>query len=162
PRKNFDFVVNGPGFGSQRLNRTFQPGAVVDWKINLPRNLASGTSGATVTGDGINLARINDDTEATNSASLDRVGGRTVTIDLAGDQPQTVASVNVSAMLRPAITGDPDANGQNRFSALRSFIIQTCNATIADCTQDSGYTTVYTSAADAFPGGAFRPVAPQI
>src|SRR5262249_42377722 len=162
PGENFHFVATGAGFGSQRLTRTFQPGAVVDWKIDLPRNLASAASGATASGDGINLARINDDTETTDWASLNGVAGRTVTIHLAGDQPQTVASVNVSAMLRPAITGDPDPGGQNRFSALESFVIQACNATVADCTQDSGYSTVYTSAPDAFPGGAFRPVAPQL
>ena len=152
----------GAGFGSQRLSRTFQPGAVVDWKIDVHRNLASTSSGATASGDGVNLARINDDTEATDWASLDGVAGKRVTIDLAGDQPQTVGSVNVSAMLRPAIAGDPDTGGQNRFTALRSFVIQACNATVADCTQDSGYSTVFTSAADAFPGGGFRPVAPQI
>jgi len=162
PRANLHFVVTGAGFGSQRLSRTFQPGAVVDWKIDLHRNLASSASGATASGDGVNLARINDDTEATDWASLDGVAGKKVTIDLAGDQPQTVASVNVSAMLRPAITGDPDTGGQNRFTALESFVIQACNATVADCTQDSGYSTVFTSAPNAFPGGAFRPVAPQI
>jgi hypothetical protein len=162
PSKNFHFVANGAGFGNQPLTRTFQPGTVVDWKIDLARNLASTTSGATASGDGVNLARINDDTEATDWASLTGVAGRTVTVDLAGDQPQTVASVNVSAMLRPAITGDPDPGGQNRFSALRSFIIQACNATLADCSQDSSYATVYTSAPNAFPGGAFRPVAPQL
>jgi len=162
PRANLHFVANGAGFGSQRLSRTFQPGAVVDWKIDLARNLASTTSGATASGDGVNLARINDDTELTDWASLTGVAGRKVTVDLAGDLPQTVASVNVSAMLRPAIAGDPDTGGQNRFSALRSFIIQACDATLADCTQDSSYATVFTSAPNAFPGGAFRPVAPQI
>jgi hypothetical protein len=162
PKANLHFVVNGAGFGSQRLSRTFQPGAVVDWKIDLPRNLASGASGATASGDGINLARINDDTEATDWASLNGVAGRRVTIDLAGDQPQTVSNVNVSAMLRPAIVGDPDTGGQNRFTALESFVIQACNATVADCSADGGYSTVFTSAPDAFPGGAFRPVAPQL
>jgi hypothetical protein len=162
PSENFHFVANGAGFGSQRLTRTFQPGAVIDWKIDLARDLASIASGATASGDGINLARINDGTEATDWASLTGVAGQTVTIDLAGDQPQTVARLNVSAMLRPAITGDPDPAGQNRFSALRSFLIQACNATLADCTQDSSYSTVYASAPDAFPGGAFRPVAPQL
>ena len=33
---------------------------------------------------------------------------------------------------------------------------------MADCAEDSGCSTVHTSAPDAFPGGAFRPVAPQL
>jgi hypothetical protein len=70
--------------------------------------------------------------------------------------------VNVSALLRPAIVGDVDPGGQNRFTALRSFAILACDATVANCAQDSGYRQVFTSAPDAFPGGGFRPTAPQL
>ncbi len=42
--------------------------------------------------------------------------------------PQMVNTINVSAMLRPAITGDADPVPQNRFTALRSFAILACNA----------------------------------
>ena len=123
PRENFRFVVNGAGFGSQRLSRTFQPGAVVDWQIDLARNLASTTSGATASGDGINLARVNDDTEATDWASTGRRRRRAVTIDLAGDQPQTVASGQRERHAAAGDHGRPDPGGQNRFTALRSFLM---------------------------------------
>src|SRR5581483_9348302 len=55
-----------------------------------------------------------------------------------------------------------------RFTALRQFDVYACNAnTGADCTKapgttGSGYTKVYGSASDAFPGDAPRPVAPQL
>jgi len=93
---------------------------------------------------------------------LDGVAGKKVTIDLAGDHVQLVTTVNVSAMLRPAIVGDADAGPQNRFTALRSFKIQACLDLLFDCTQDSSYFTIAISKDDAFPGGAFRPVAPQL
>src|SRR6185369_8335742 len=138
------------------------PGHAQDLILNLPRNVASTASGATVSGDGVNLNQVADDTEATDWASLDGVGGRAITVDLAGDRPQIVTRVNVSALLRPAITGDADPGPQNRFTALRSFTIQACNSVIADCTQAASYRTILRSAPDAFPGGAFRPVAPQL
>ena len=79
------------------------------------------------------------------------MAGRQVTIDLAGDPPQLVSTVNVSAMLRPAITGDADPGAQNRFTALRSFQILACDATVADCSHDAGYHGVFTSAAGRVP-----------
>jgi extracellular elastinolytic metalloproteinase len=45
---------------------------------------------------------------------------------------------------------------------LRSFAILACDATRSDCGQDAGYAEVFRSADDAFPGGAFRPVSPQL
>jgi hypothetical protein len=162
PKTPFTFVVNGVGFGSRRFSRTFQPGATVDLRLDLPRNAASTASGAVVSGDGVNLDKIADETEATDWASLDGVAGKKVTIDLAGDHVQLVTTVNVSAMLRPAIVGDADAGPQNRFTALRSFKIQACLDLLFDCTQDSSYFTIAISKDDAFPGGAFRPVAPQL
>jgi hypothetical protein len=158
----FTFTVTGAGFGSHRLSTVFQAGKAMDLRLDLARNLASSASGATVTGDGINISKINDDTEATDWASLDGVAGKQVTVDLAGDTPRTVASVNVSALLRPAITGDADPGTQNRFSALRSFAVLACDATVADCTTDAGYHRVFTSAPDAFPAAKFRPTAPQL
>src|SRR6185503_18794911 len=151
PKTPFDFVVNGAGFGSRRFNRTFQPGATVDLRLDLPRNAASTASGAVVSGDGVNLDKIADETEATDWASLDGVAGKKVTIDLAGDHVQLVTTVNVSAMLRPAIVGDADAGPQNRFTALRSFKIQACLDLLFDCTQDSSYFTIAISKDDAFP-----------
>jgi hypothetical protein len=162
PNTPFRFVAAGPGLGERRFSTLFLAGRSQDLRLNLPTNLASTTAGASVSGDGVNLGMIADDTEATDWASLDGVAGRQVTVDLAGDAPQPVSVVNVSALPRPAIAGDADPGPQNRFSGLRSFVILACDATVADCAQDAGYHTVYTSAPDAFPGGAFRPVASQL
>jgi hypothetical protein len=53
--------------------------------------------------------------------------------------------------------------GQNRFTALRRFAIQTCTASEATaCSVSSDFTTVLTSRADAFPAVAPRPRAPQL
>ena len=122
----------------------------MDLRLDLPRNAASTASGAVVSGDGVNLDKIADETEATDWASLDGVAGKKVTIDLAGDHVQLVTTVNVSAMLRPAIVGDADAGPQNRFTALREFDIRACNAAVSDCSEPSSFTRVYNSAADFF------------
>jgi len=156
----FQFTATGAGFGHRKFSTLFLPGRAQDLRLNLPRNLASTASGATITGDGINLAKIGDDTEGTDWASLDGVAGKTVTVQLAG--PQLVSTVNVSALLRPAIVGDADAGPQNRFTALRTFAVLACDATVADCATDAGYHMVFQSAPDAFPGGGFRPVASQL
>jgi hypothetical protein len=162
PLTSFNFTVAGPGFGHRKFTTLFLPGRTQDLRLNLPRNLASTAAGATLSGDGINIDRLGDDTEGTNWASLDGVGGKRVTVDLAGDTPQMINTVNVSTLLRPQITTDPDSVVQNRFSALRSFAIQACNATVADCSTDAGYREVYRSPGNAFPGGAFRPTASQL
>ena len=52
--------------------------------------------------------------------------------------------------------------GQSRFAALRSFELWACDSANSDCATDAGYTKVYTSAADAFPGDAPRPIVPQL
>nr|WP_240942735.1 M36 family metallopeptidase [Planosporangium thailandense] len=162
PGKEFTFTVTGAGFGSEKFSDTFQAGKAKDLRPNLRRNLASTASGATVTGDGINLDKIADDTESTDWASLTGVAGKQVTVDLPGDKPEEISRVNVSALLRPAITGDADTGSQNRFSALRSFAVLACDAKVADCTKDSSYRQVFVSNPDAFPGGKFRPTAPEL
>jgi hypothetical protein len=131
--------------------------------VRMPHNLASGSGGATVTGDGVNLARVADDDEATNWASLGvPVAGRQVTVDLAGGA-QKVRRVQVSAMLRPAIEGDPDAGAQSRFSALRQFRVLACTAAgSVTCSDPADFRPVYTSAPDAFPAVAPRPRAPEL
>ncbi|GAA3723309.1 hypothetical protein GCM10022225_00190 [Plantactinospora mayteni] len=159
----FSFVAVAPGFGHTRFSKEFEPGRgrhgdkPVTLELELDRNLASAASGATVAGDGVNTAALVDDTEATNWASLEGVVGKQVTVDLAGDRPQTVRRVNVSAYLRPtnsANTADPGS--QNALSALRSFAVLACDATRVDCTVDANYRKVYTSRSDAFPGGKYR------
>ena len=156
----YELVVQAPGYGMTRMTATLKhDGTLV---VPMRRNLASVTNGATVSGDGVNLDKIADDTEATDWASLDGVQGKQVTIDLAGDAPQTIGEVDVSAMLRPD-TGDAnDPGSQNRFTALRSFELQACDATVSDCSSADGFTTVYTSAPDAFDGHRPRPRVPDL
>jgi hypothetical protein len=153
--------VNGAGWGTQKFGATFRSGNQ-ELRLNLPENLASSARGATATGDGVNLDSLIDDTEATDWASLDGVAGKQVTVDLAGDKPELVKQVNVSALLRPAVAGNVDTGTQNRFSALHSFAVLACDATKSDCSDDASYQEVYRSPDNAFPGGRFRPVAPQL
>ncbi|PWU55629.1 peptidase M36 [Micromonospora sp. S4605] len=152
----YQLLAVAPGFGHQRLTVVAKAGKEGYVDLRMSRNLASTASGATITGDGVNLDRIADDTEATNWASLDGVAGRQVTVALPGDAPQVVKRVNVSAMLRPTIAGDADPGSQNSLSALRSFAVSACNAKTTDCADPANWRRIYTSAADAFPGGAYR------
>jgi extracellular elastinolytic metalloproteinase len=162
PGVEFEFVVVGAGYGHQRLSESFRAGRSSTLDVRLSENLASAAHGATASGPGVNLDKLIDDTEGTNWASTDGVAGKAVTVDLAGDR-RTVTSVNVSALLRPAILTDADpANPQNRFTALRSFAVWACDATRADCATDAGYRRVYASPSDAFPSPNFRPNAPSL
>jgi hypothetical protein len=160
----YDFVARGNGFGLFRFTRTLKASAT-RVAMKLPTNWASSTSGATASGDGGNFGDLIDDTENTNWAVLGRtpnVIGAQVTVDLGGGA-RVVKVVNVSAMLRPADAEDDyDAQGQNRFTALRQFQIQTCNATVKDCNNPANFTTIYVSAEDAFPAGQPRPLAPNL
>lgn len=162
PNVRFAFTVTGAGFGTKKFTEEFRAGRSQELKVDLDRNLASAASGALASGDGVNIDKLIDETEATNWASLDGVTGKQVTVDLAGDKPRTIKQVNVSALLRPAISTDVDPLTQNRFTALRSFTILTCNAKKSDCAKDSSYTQAYRSPDNAFPGGAFRPFASQL
>ena len=131
----------------------------------MPRNEAAAANGATAAGDGASQQALLDETEATNWQSVQApVAGRQVTVDLAGDRPVRVGRVQVSAMLRPSVASDPEGanSAQNRFTALRAFRLLACDATRADCSQDAGYRTVYTSPDDAFPADRPRPTAPDI
>jgi hypothetical protein len=165
----YSFFVQAPGFGLQRLTATIPAGQQVTLKINLGKNLAAAVNGATATGDGLNLNALIDENEATNWAYLgnkaEPVAGKAITVKLAGDTPQIVRRVQVSAMLRPQISNDPggDKVAQSRYSALRSFQVQACTATATvACTKDSDYHVAYTSAGNAFPAELPRPVTPMI
>jgi len=69
----------------------------------------------------------------------------------------------VSAMLRPPLTGDPDAGTQGRVSALRQFRVLVCTTTGAvDCADAADFSPVFTSPADSFPSVAPRPRAPEL
>jgi hypothetical protein len=162
----YDFVVQAEGYGMHRFQRTFGPGAVTALTARLPTNWASRARGATASGDGINHDKLIDDTEATNWARLNAVavGGTKVTVALGG--PRSVRQVNVSALLRPTDANDAggDTGSQNRFTALRAFDVYACNASLLNlnCTLETGFTRVYSSAHDAFPGDLPRPSAPDL
>ncbi len=169
----YEFLAQAPGFGLVRFTKTVKAGQSLSVSIPMAENVASSARGATATGDGRNVAKLIDDTEATNWASLGSSGtasparsveGRKVTVDLAGGA-RTFSKVAVSAMLRPTDSADAggDTGSQSRFSALRSFRIEACNAAAgADCSSDAAYKAVYTSPADAFPSVAPRPRAPEL
>ncbi|GAA1029076.1 hypothetical protein GCM10009557_16290 [Virgisporangium ochraceum] len=161
--QQYSFTAGGPGFGYRKFSSFVLAGRAQDLPLNLPRNLASATTGGVFSGDGANLARLGDDTEATNWVATDGVAGKRVTVDLAGTAPHLVSRVNVSALLRPQDLTDPaDNQVQNRYSALRSFAVSACNSTVADCSQPGNFRRVYTSPTDAFPAGNFRPTASQL
>jgi hypothetical protein len=81
----------------------------------------------------------------------------------------TFRRIQVSAQLRtarpypaPAPLPNPDPS-QNRFSALRQFELLACEVRgTVDCSQDSQFTSVFTSPPDAFPSGVPRPRAPEL
>jgi extracellular elastinolytic metalloproteinase len=160
----YELMARAPGHGLVRIG-PFQvkAGQPRDLQVKMRTNLASGAAGATATGDGINLAKLIDDDEVTNWASLGSpVAGKQVTVDLGGGV-QTIRRVQVSAMLRPQITTDADSGAQSRFSALRQFRVWACQATGAvTCTNASDFHVVYTSPADAFPSIKPRPRAPEL
>ncbi|MCZ7437110.1 M36 family metallopeptidase [Micromonospora sp. WMMC241] len=160
----YEFVLRAPGYGHTRIGPvTVRAGKTRTLAVALRPNLASGGTGATVAGDGINLASIVDEDEATNWASLGApVAGRQVTVDLAGGLQQ-VRRVQVSAMLRPPVAGDADAGTQSRYSAVRQFRVLACTARGAvTCADAADFRPVFTSRPDAFPAVAPRPRAPEL
>jgi extracellular elastinolytic metalloproteinase len=163
----YDLLARANGFGHQRYALSLRAGQVRAPDVNMPTNLASGANGATITGDGINLTKLIDDTEATNWASLGSpVAGKRVTVRLdPSEESYRIKRIQVSAMLRHRIPADPagDDQAQNRFSALRQFAIYTCRVTTSvDCADDGEFAPAYTSPADAFPSVAPRPRAPEL
>jgi extracellular elastinolytic metalloproteinase len=154
----YELVAQADGHGLTRLTATSVAGRTTTITVTMPTNWASSTQGATATGDGVNLASLIDDTEETSWSALGRqpsVAGTQVTVALGGGA-HVVDRVNVSALLRhrnPDITADPGS--QNRFSALRAFELWTS-------TDGTSFTKIFTSPADAFPGGIPRPLAPNL
>jgi extracellular elastinolytic metalloproteinase len=153
----YELVASAPGYGHLRFRLTLAAGQTKTVTLSFASNWASGDRGAKASGDGTNFANLIDDTESTDweRTGTTDVRGSQVTVDLAGSQPRTVNRVQVSALIGP---------GQNRFSALRQFAIQACTASTlnAGCTLPTGYTTVYTSPANAFPGTTPRPVETEL
>ncbi len=163
----YELLAQAPGFGAKRVSVELKPGMVKHLQVDMPANLASAARSATATGDGINLGKLIDDTEATNWASLGTpVAGKQVTVRLDPGKPwHQVARVQVSAELRTRLPNDPggDTATQNRFTALRQFQILACQVKAGvDCTQDAQFSVLFTSAPDAFPSVAPRPRVPEL
>jgi len=165
----YSFVAQAPGHGMTRFTTHVSAGSHRTVRVKLPRNVASAAGGATASGDGVDLGSLIDDDEGTTWAYLGAqaapVEGKGVTVKLAGQGPQQVRRVQVSALLRPANAQDPggDTQSQNRFTALRSFRLLACTASATvDCSQAKHYRRVFTSARDAFPAVKPRPVAPNL
>jgi extracellular elastinolytic metalloproteinase len=164
---SYDLLVQAPGHGALRTQVTVRAGRTTRLTMALPTNLASSANGATASGDGVNLASLIDDTEATDWASLNSpVAGRQVTVRLDPSKAShEISRAQVSALLRPANPADPggDTGAQNRFSALRQFELLACTlGPGVDCTQDSQFRVVSSSSGNAFPAVAPRPVAPNL
>jgi hypothetical protein len=158
----YEFLAVAKGYGYYRFRAKFNANQDKTQTVVMPTNWASAAGGATATGDGTAPGAALDETEATNwsadgraaDGTLSGIAGKQITIDLAGTAARNVTDVAVSAMIAP---------GQGRFAALRSFELWACNAAAgADCSTDAGYTKVYTSAGDAFPGDAPRPNGPHL
>jgi extracellular elastinolytic metalloproteinase len=186
----YELVAQAPGYGFLRGRKTFYRGDESVIEFRMPTNYASMHKGATASGDvwtgelpgTVGTAAVPrtppsdrnfliDDTESTNwTAPADivsgnmSVDGKQVTIDLAGTDPVHIRHIQVSAHLRNFVTpaGGEPLGGQNRFTALRQFEVWACNAKKDDCSAGAGFTKVYTSPADAFPGDPPRPVAPHL
>ena len=163
---SYELLIRGDGFGTTRKTVDVAAGQTLQLNDTLQANRASAARGATATGDGTNLAKLIDDTEATQWASLGQpVQGRQVTVRLDPSRPfAQIRRVQVSALLRPineADTGDPGS--QARVSALRSFELLACDASGGgSCATDADFSVVYTSPADAFPSVAPRPRVPDL
>jgi extracellular elastinolytic metalloproteinase len=164
----YELIARADGYGAFRFSLDIAANETRTVQVNLPRNHASTSNGASAGGDGVGHDNLIDDTEATNwsvRARTPNVAGAAVTINLAGSAPIDVKRVQVSAMLRPPDPDDPDDPGsQNRFTALRRFEVLACTAAVANagCTLPTGFTQIYTSPADAFPAVAPRPRAPDL
>jgi extracellular elastinolytic metalloproteinase len=158
----YEFLAVAKGYGFYRFRAKFNANQVKTQTVVMPTNWASSTGGATASGDGADFGSAIDETELTNwsadgratDGTLSGIAGKQVTVNLAGTEARNITDVAVSAMIAP---------GQSRFAALRSFELWACNAAAgADCSTDAGFTKVYTSAGDAFPGDAPRPNGPHL
>jgi extracellular elastinolytic metalloproteinase len=166
----YGFIARADGFGATRFTLDLKANMEKLAEVSMAPNLASSTNGATATGEGTNLAALIDDTEASNWAFLGAAGagvsGRNVTVRLDPSRPSwQVDRIQVSAQLRTRDQNDPggDTLSQNRFSALRSFEIWTCEVKAdVDCSDDGDFGLLFESPEDAFPAVAPRPRAPNL
>ena len=162
-RGTYSIIAQAEGFGQRRFQLVSNGTGSSTVSFGMMPNLASETNGATAAGDGANHQDLIDDDEATTWDVADTgdnvdVAEPTVTVDLAGEGSQEVRSVRVSALLTPSPP-------ESRFTALRQFEIQACNAAApvnADCSDAANFDSILTSSEDAFDAVAPRPVAPDL
>lgn len=150
------YTVTAPGMAQRTLSLTAKPGQVRDLPVSLLTNLASTQAGATVTGEGVDVPAMADGDEGSTATTVEQPSAaqKRFTIDLVGGR-QVVRKVQVSALPEPGAAG--------RFQNVRQFRIWACDAKgRVLCDQDADFREVFTSAADAFPGDAPRPVAPEL
>jgi extracellular elastinolytic metalloproteinase len=152
----YDVLVRAPGYGLQRFKLTVAAGQTVTKTFTLKPNVASKSAGASAAGAGTNLDHLIDDTEGTTWDAPTGAIKPAVTISFAG--AKSVKTIAVSALLDPS---DPDAD-EGRFTALRSFKVETCDGRTANCSLPIAWKPLYTSPADAFPAIAPRPLAPDL
>ena len=155
----YDVYVRSAGYGLRRFKLTVAAGQTVTPTYTLTPNVASKSSGASASGAGTNLDQLIDDSESTTwdySGAPVNTAQPSVTISFAGAKP--VRAISVSALLDP---DDPDGD-EGRFTALRHFKVESCDARTANCSLPTGWKPLFTSPADAFPGVAPRPLAPNL
>jgi hypothetical protein len=146
----YRFLAVGKGLGHKRFTSAVRPGGNPVIGVVMTRNLASGSAGATASGDGVAVGSLVDDAESTVWTGTDGAAGRQVTVDLPDTAAKLVSRVQVSAF-------------SGGYSALRRFEVLTCDASRgADCSTDAGFRVAYTSPADAFPTGPYRPKQPYL
>jgi extracellular elastinolytic metalloproteinase len=158
----YSIVTQADGFGLRRFRLEASGTGTVNLAFYMPPNWASETNGATASGDGANFDALIDDTEgttwdATTSGTNVNVSRPQVTVNLAGTTAQMVRSVRVSAMLTPGEA--------SRFTALRQFRIDACNASAPvndNCSISANFDTILTSPVNAFNAVAPRPVSPNL
>ncbi len=155
----------GPRNGAKRFTFTVtgQRSRVVP--IRTTHNVAGLRAGARLissTAGSRNPRFLIDGTESTGwagvtpSGPVDSTRPR-ITVDLAGGV-STIRTVNVSAMLNPAIGSDEDAG--SRFTALRRFALDAC---VSRCgSPGATWRRFYVSRPDAFPAVRPRPTAPNL
>jgi extracellular elastinolytic metalloproteinase len=173
----YHLVFAAPGYGLTRSTVQVAAGQQVTKTLALQPNLASSKNGATVlasSAGSLNAAALIDDTESTNWAGVNQTASVDATspfvaVDLAGSTARRISTVRVSALLRPAPPGatdglpllaDEDPDSGARFTALRRFAVEVC--TTGCSAANATWKRIYTSPADAFPGVAPRPVAPNL
>jgi hypothetical protein len=155
----YDVYVRSAGYGLRRFKLTVSAGQTVTRTLALTPNVASKSAGASAAGAGADLDDLIDDDEGTTwdfTGAPVNVAQPAVTISFAGAKP--VRALSVSAALDP---DDPDGD-EGRFSALRRFKVDYCDGRTANCTLPTSWKPLFTSPADAFPGVAPRPLAPDL